>query len=101
MKVYHYDRRQIYDTDYFLNGGIERRKGAWERRSGKQRRSGRDRRLTFDPKYMYTPERRSGVDRRVGERRGSLDRHKTHIQLRLIAHLGRLERSLEKRSGGR
>jgi hypothetical protein len=29
MSVSRNDRRKIYDLDYFLNGGIEKRKGAW------------------------------------------------------------------------
>ena len=29
MSDHRFDRRRIYDLDYFLRGGIERRKGAW------------------------------------------------------------------------
>jgi hypothetical protein len=33
------DMRQVYNLDYFLNGGDERRRGK-ERRRGRERRSG-------------------------------------------------------------
>ncbi len=31
------DRRQVYDSDYFENGGIERRKGRARRKQGERR----------------------------------------------------------------
>ena len=31
------DRRQVYDSDYFLNGGVDRRKGKDRRRQGERR----------------------------------------------------------------
>ena len=88
MKTYSHDRRKMYDLDYFATGGIERRKGSWDRRSGKDRRSCRyrrsagDRRLSCNPKYMFIPEKLSDEDRkrishrRLRERRSDLDRSK-------------------------
>ena len=88
MDTYSHDRRNIYDLDYFTNGGIERKKGSWERRTGKDnrslrcRRSGKDRRLPFNPKYIFVPEKRSDqdrrrvADRRLYERRTNIDRRK-------------------------
>ena len=67
------DRRKIYDADYFVDGGVERRKGDWERRSGRDRRFLIERRLFNDPNYTG-PERRSGVERRIKrDRRKSID----------------------------
>ena len=40
------DRRRTYDLDYFLRGGIERRKGAWNKQAGEQDPLGRDRSRT-------------------------------------------------------
>ena len=37
------DRRRIYDLDYFLRGGIERRKGAWNKQADEDHPLGRDR----------------------------------------------------------
>ena len=31
------DRRQVYDSDYFLNGGVDRRKGKYRRQKGERR----------------------------------------------------------------
>ncbi|MGD8993091.1 MAG: hypothetical protein PVI00_16660 [Desulfobacterales bacterium] len=31
------DRRQVYDSDYFLNGGVERRTGKDRRKQGERR----------------------------------------------------------------
>jgi len=32
------DRRQVYDADYFENGGVERRKGKERRQQGERRK---------------------------------------------------------------
>ena len=60
MDTYARDRRQIYDLDYFANGGVERRTGPWDRRSGK------DRRQATNPLDYAGPERRTAIDRRKG-----------------------------------
>ena len=65
-----WDRRQVYDLDYFANGGLERRSGPWGRRSSRDRRSGTDRRLVGDSEYTG-PERRRGIERRTGKERRS------------------------------
>ena len=110
MKGYSHDRRDIYDADYFSNGGVERRKGSWERRSRKDRRlsgdrrSARDRRATFNSKYMFVPvrrgrqDRRIGADRRIKERRGNIDARKVEINRKLLLHLGRLEEIIGRQS---
>ena len=66
------DRRHIYDLDYFLNGGIERRGGSWRKRPITDRRSGKDRRKAMHSLDYSGPERRSGI-----ERRSEIDRRKT------------------------
>lgn len=38
------DRRQTYDLDYFVNGGLEKRKGRWQRRQNEDNRSVMNRR---------------------------------------------------------
>lgn len=70
------DRRQIYDLDYFLNGGIERREGPWRKQPTTDRRSGKDRRKAMHNLEYSGPERRSGFERRSGiDRRKTLERH--------------------------
>ena len=71
MSPQHYDRRLTYDLDYFLGGGIERRKGAWSRQAGKDDRLGRDRSLTSHsyPLRFEVP--------RGKKRRGGTERHNT------------------------
>ena len=55
MSAPHCDRRCIYDLDYFLGGGVERRKGAWSRQAGKDDPLGRDRSRTSHS-YHLRPE---------------------------------------------
>ena len=43
MSDHRFDRRRIYDLDYFLRGGIERRKGAWSKHAGVDDPLGRER----------------------------------------------------------
>ena len=62
------DRRQTYDLDHFADGGFERRKGPWNRRSVKDRRLGTDRRLSSGFDYGGI-ERRSGKEMRSGKER--------------------------------
>ena len=72
MLINLWDRRQSYDLDYFTSGGIENRRGPWERRSGIDRRSSGDRRLSGGFDY-HGHEQRSGEERRRGkDRRQSL-----------------------------
>ncbi|MBW2072908.1 MAG: hypothetical protein JRI89_16895 [Deltaproteobacteria bacterium] len=68
-KRYQWDRRQAHDLDYFINGGVERRRGPWDRRCGRDRRSGVERRMN-NLSANQDSERRTGNDRRRGiERR--------------------------------
>ena len=71
MRPPHCDRRRIYDLDYFLGGGIERRKGAWSRQAGKDDRLSRDRGRTSHsyPLRFEVP--------RGKKRRGGTERHNT------------------------
>jgi hypothetical protein len=46
MSAQHCNHRRIYDLDYFLGGGIERRKGAWSRQVGEDDPLGGDRSRT-------------------------------------------------------
>lgn len=65
-------RRQFYDVDYFARGGVERRRGSWDRRLARDRRSGKNRRQFYDADYFA----RGGVERRRGswDRRSGRDR---------------------------
>lgn len=71
MSAPHRDRRRIYNLDYFLGGGIERRKGAWSRQVGKDDPLGRDRSRTNHsyPLRFEVP--------RGKKRRGGTERHNT------------------------
>ena len=71
MSAPHCDRRRIYNLDYFLGGGIERRIGAWSRQVDKGEPLGRDRSRTSHayPLKFEVP--------RGKKRRGGTDRHKT------------------------
>lgn len=104
MTVSFYAHRQAHDTNYFSRGGVERRRGSWERRSGRDRRFSTGRRLEFDNKYIFVPERQSGQDRRrrvdlrIGERKSGIDRRETQIERWLLSDLSRLEQTPEKKS---
>ena len=78
MLINPWDRRQSYDLDYFTSGGIERRRGSWERRSGIDRRSSGDRRLSGGFDYPGH-EKRSGE-----ERRREKDRRQSLAEFRLF-----------------
>ena len=65
MSAPHCDRRLIYDLDYFLGGGVERRKGAWSRQAGKDDPLGRDRSRTSHS-YHLRPEVPRGKKLRGG-----------------------------------
>ena len=65
MSAPHCDRRHIYDLDYFLGGGIERRKDAWSRKAGKDDPLGKDRSRTSDS-YPLRFEVPRGNKRRGG-----------------------------------
>jgi len=76
MSAFFNDRRYIYNVDYFLNGGIERRGGCWRKRPLTDRRSGEDRRKAMLSLDYSGPERRSGLERRsVIDRRKTSERH--------------------------
>jgi len=66
MSVFSNERRHTYDLDYFLKGGIERRKGPWRLSPITDRRSGKDRRKAMHTLDYRGPERRSGLERRSG-----------------------------------
>jgi hypothetical protein len=75
MVTYPIDRRKTHDLAYFINGGVERRRGRWDRRSNRDRRRlWKDRRVFSGPYYEGT-ERRSGTDRRSGD-----DRRRSQVQ---------------------
>lgn len=71
MSAPHCDRRRTYDLDYFLGGGIERRKGAWSGQAGNDDPLGRDRSRTSHsyPLRFEVP--------RGKKRRGGTERHNT------------------------
>ncbi len=71
MSAPHRDRRRIYDLDYFLGGGIERRKGAWSRQAGEDDPLGGDRSRTRHsyPLRFEVP--------RGKKRRGGTEKHNT------------------------
>ena len=71
MSAPHCDRRRIYNLDYFLGGGIERRKGVWSRQVGKDDPLDRDRSLTSHS-YPLRHEVSRGK-----KRRGGTERHNT------------------------
>jgi hypothetical protein len=66
------ERRRTYDLDYFLKGGVERRKGPWRLSPITDRRLGKERRKAMPTLDYRGPERRSGLERRSG-----IDRRKT------------------------
>jgi hypothetical protein len=71
MSAPHRDRRRIYSLDYFLGGGIERRKGAWSRQAGEDDPLGGDRSRTRHsyPLRFEVP--------RGKKRRGGTEKHNT------------------------
>jgi hypothetical protein len=71
MSAPHRDHRRIYSLDYFLGGGIERRKGAWSRQAGEDDPLGGDRSRTrhSDPLRFEVP--------RGKKRRGGTEKHNT------------------------
>jgi hypothetical protein len=79
MSAPHRGRRRIYDLDYFLGGGIERRKGAWSREAGKDAPLGRDRSRTSHS-YPLRFEVSRGKKRR-GETEGHNTTKKHYIWL--------------------
>ncbi len=65
MSDHCFDRRRIYDLDYFLRGGIERRTGAWNEQAGEDDPLGRDRSRTRHS-YPLRLEVPRGKNRRGG-----------------------------------
>ena len=68
------DRRRTYDLDYFLRGGIERRKGAWNKQAGEDHPLGRERSRTRHS-YPLTADVTRGK-----RRRGRVEGHNTPLR---------------------
>lgn len=75
MSAPHCDRRRIYDLDYFLGGGIERRKGPWSRQVGKDDPLDRDRSRTSHSYPLRHEVSRSKKPRGGTERHNTTKKH--------------------------
>ena len=68
MSAPYHDRRRIYDLDYFLRGGVERRRGSWGGRAAKDRRLVEDSRQIRHSDYPGL-RRRSFIQQRTARKR--------------------------------
>ena len=71
MSGHCFDRRRIYDLDYFLRGGFERRKGAWNKQAGEDDLLGMDRSQTRHSYHLRLEVPRGKT------RRGGTEKHNT------------------------